>query len=290
MRQRHPNFVDGFINNINALKLLWLDLTTECNCEYLPTNHLLQDCLENLFSEIRRRCGSNDTPDALQFGAAFKYAIVEKNSDLIDGSNCEQDLARPLLDETDTQVCSTEESSEESTIQYSHATIDITKPLEIPVKELNGLIYILGASVRRLFHQSCHKRLIEEGHGMALDDEMYNFCKIKQTTGNRSYNLPNNYLYAIGLTCYGAFTQYFRKFLYQNHKGVKTRLKSCLNYDIFKDVVCQRCYDRIVDKVFNTFIQGFLKQVKATNANKSKTVKRKGKARRMCLPLESSEK
>ena len=112
MRQRHPNFVDGFINNINALKLLWLDLTTECNCEYLPTNHLLQDCLENLFSEIRRRCGSNDTPDALQFGAAFKYAIVEKNSDLIDGSNCEQDLARPLLDETDTQVCSTEESSE----------------------------------------------------------------------------------------------------------------------------------------------------------------------------------
>lgn len=266
--------------------MLWSDLTTEYNCEYLCTNHLCQDCLENLFSELRRRCGSNDTPDALQFGAAFKYAIVEKNSSLVDGSNCEQDFAQPLLDDDDSEFC----THEDKKIQYKRVPLDLTTPLEIPVKELNALTYILGASVRKLLHQKCLKLLTVEGNDTILDDEMYNFCKIKQAAAGRSYNLPSNNLYAIGILCFAAFQQYFRKFLYQNHQGVKTRLKNCIDYDIFKDVICSRCYERLLDIVFNTFIQGFLKQVKAVQTlNKAKNLKRNRKARRMCLPLKTSE-
>ncbi|XP_065088068.1 uncharacterized protein LOC135709611 [Ochlerotatus camptorhynchus] len=60
-----------------------------------------QDCLESLFSEIRRRCGSNDTPDSLQFEAAFKYACIEAGSCPREGKHCEKDDSEPLLSTTE---------------------------------------------------------------------------------------------------------------------------------------------------------------------------------------------
>ncbi|XP_055523158.1 uncharacterized protein LOC129717317 [Wyeomyia smithii] len=95
--QRHPNYIRGFISNINSIVSLWQELHNDYGAESLFTNYLCQDFLENMFSEVRRRCGGNDAPDAQQFGASFKYTIIESNINHSNGTNCEPDDLKPLM-------------------------------------------------------------------------------------------------------------------------------------------------------------------------------------------------
>ncbi|KAL9702451.1 hypothetical protein quinque_005969 [Culex quinquefasciatus] len=47
--QRQPTYLKGLISNIIALKWLWNVLRNEYKCQYMCTNPLCQDCLENFF-------------------------------------------------------------------------------------------------------------------------------------------------------------------------------------------------------------------------------------------------
>nr|XP_029729826.1 uncharacterized protein LOC115267125 [Aedes albopictus] len=215
-KQRRPNYVGGFIHNINALKLLWDELVKRFDCKYLYTNNLCQDCLENFFSEIRRRCGSNDTPDCLQFGAAFKYACIEAVGCSKEGTNCEKDDSIPLLSTTDPDLIS--RNSNRAKHVYKFVPLDVSTPMEIPVNELNGLMYILGAGARKLYHLKCmknRKNLRAEQHDNLLNDDSYNFCKIKQSVYGRSFILPNSNLYRIEILCFAAFKQKFHVYLHK---------------------------------------------------------------------------
>lgn len=204
------------------------------------------------FSEIRRRCGSNDTPDCLQFGAAFKYACIEAVGCSKEGTNCEKDDSIPLLSTTDPDLIS--RNSNRAKHVYKCVPLDISTPMEIPVNELNGLMYILGAGARKLYHLKCMKNLRAEQHDNLLNDDSYNFCKIKQSVYGRSFILPNSNLYRIGILCFAAFKQKFHVYLHH----VKTRLKKH-SYRLFESVICERCFNLLIDKIFNTLIQGFLK-------------------------------
>lgn len=270
--------------------MVWNDLVLRFDCEYLCTNHTNQDCLENTFSEVRRRCGSNDAPDCLQFGAAFKYACIETGGCSTEGSNCEKDDSVPLLSATEPTTDMPLETSDREKVchEYQFTPLDVSTPMEIPVKEMNALMYVAGAAARKLYHQKCMKKLKAEQNEHLLDDEAYSFCKTKQSIYGKSFILPSSSLYRISVLCLAAFKQKFKKYLYQNHRNVKTRLKKHISHRLFEADVCQRCFNLLVDKIFNTLIQGFLKQLKSTpNDSKTKMFKRKGKARRMCLPLKS---
>lgn len=280
-KQRHPNFVYGFVRNINAVQWLWDKLNNEFGYENLSTNHLCQDPNENLFSEVRRRCGRNDSPNAVQFAAALKSATIAAN-EKIQGSNCESDNAVPLCDFNDMELEDLWEMEE-----YSPHFKYKLRPLKsansnFTNKELNGLTYILGATVVKLSHSKCRQRLTTDRENLDKNDRVYCFSTLKNASC-----YPSTLLFEIGLQAFTAYKQKFRKFLYQNRRNVKTRLKQYIIYDNFCDEMCQKCFETILDKIFNTFIQGFLREVKLSLRMKQKAKrdgKRNRKAVRMNLP------
>lgn len=286
-KQRHPNFVDGFIRNINALQWLWDKLHKDFGFQSLSTNHLNQDPNENLFSEIRRRCGRNDAPNAIQFAAAFRNAALAANEKLQDGSNCEPDNAVPLCDSlgdsSDLDIEELWEKSDSKTpFKYKVLPLKPTTLDDYSTKELNALMYILGAAVAKLPHKKCRKELTVAREELNENNENYRFCKMK----NASY-YPSTILFKIGMDAFKAYKQKFRKFLYQNRQNVKKRLKEYMEYHNFADSICQKCFNVLVDKIFNTLIQAFLRDVKISLRLKQKVMrqrKRNRKAIRMNLP------
>ena len=140
--------------------------------------------------------------------------------------------------------------------------MDTSKPLEITTTELNGLLYVVGAAARRLPNKKCVHNLVQERNIETRKDDAYQFIKLKQLATSNFLNLPNKKLFDIGVLCFVAFNQNFSKFLSKNKEGVKTRLKRYINYDLFDDGLCQSCFMLLIDKIFNTFIQGFLEMDK----------------------------
>lgn len=285
--QRLPPYINGYISNINALKLIWDDLHKNYGFEFLCTNNLDQDKLENLFSDVRRNLGSNDSPDVGQFGAAFKYSIIETNINDRSGTNCEADDSTPLLEDEDINVLINAFVPEEVKHTYEFTPLDTATPLEISAKVLNGLVYTLGSAARKFPHKKCLKNLKSEDHNRLIDDDAYSFLAMKNSASGRDLMIPNNKLYEIGILCYAAYEQKFRKFLYQNKAGVKTRLKAYLDYSMFDDGLCEKCFERLVDAIFNTMFNGFLKQIRTLNSKTKflKKFKRNRKAFKLGLPV-----
>ena len=86
IRSKYNNIlpcVDGWIQNINALRLLWF----ECQLQFLFTARLNQDCIENLFSQVRGKGAHRDNPNPQQFRAAFRDLLVDALVAQSKGSN-----------------------------------------------------------------------------------------------------------------------------------------------------------------------------------------------------------
>ena len=86
--------VKGWLQNIAVIKVLFDNL----GMTYLCTARFNQDCLENLFSQIRRKGCQRDNPDAQQFRAAFRDILVDYLIDESKVSNCDVDLDEMLFD------------------------------------------------------------------------------------------------------------------------------------------------------------------------------------------------
>lgn len=283
--QRKPNYIFGFISNINAIEWMWPKLKDEFGFSELCTNFLNADTVENHNSEVRRRCGRNDAPNSAQFGASFKYAAIAVNEKLVEGTNIEADGAKPLIE--DIEFNSKRNQVEQPACDYNDEPLDDEYERTYTAKELNGLMFIVGYAVLKIQHKSCRERLCQKGDEISPDHPLYAFCKLKRCSA-----YPSSLLYKIGLRVFNAFNQKFRAFLYECRQGVKTRLKTFVDYDTYSGETCRKCFDIVVDKLYNTLIQGFLK--KAKNAHKRKTAakkaataaKRNRKAFRMQLPLK----
>lgn len=59
----NPKCINGWLENLQSLKLLWKELHYNYGFKFLITRRLTQDCIENLFSIIRSKGGNNVTPD-----------------------------------------------------------------------------------------------------------------------------------------------------------------------------------------------------------------------------------
>ena len=94
--------LEGWKMAINAVKLLWHDLHNDKNMkfQFLLTNRLNQDCIENLFSIVRGRGGNGYNPSPEQFRGAFRQIIVDQLLQKSESSNCKEDLDSVLLDLT----------------------------------------------------------------------------------------------------------------------------------------------------------------------------------------------
>ncbi|XP_058449007.1 uncharacterized protein LOC131428968 [Malaya genurostris] len=200
--QKRPVYLKGFIGNINALKWILNTLKEQYSCNYLCTNPLCQDCLENFFSEIRRRCGFNEAPNAFQFCTAFKYAMISssKSSNISnDGMNCENDRLPFFLNEEDLEETFTAVSN---TPTFDFEPLNVDAPYQFLAKDINALIYIIGAAVHKLPHARCRSVLKIEQDNASSHNEDYAFCKLKSQFSFRQINIPNNKLYDIGLVSF----------------------------------------------------------------------------------------
>lgn len=280
-KQRKPNFLSGFIGNINAIKWLFAELKREFGCSNLCCNFVCQDCIENLFSEIRRRCGCNDAPNAYQFAAAFKYAALSASVKESRGTNCEPDKAMPLCDENDMVNEETVNRNLQETFRYKLPPLN--EQYQATPRETNGLAYILGAAIRKLKHEKCRKQLTM-GHSEFKfgSDSIHSFCKIKNVNC-----FPGAQAFDIGLLAFKAYKQFFSKFLHQNRRNVKTRLKQYLKYEPFIEIICNNCFQLLVDKIFNTLFQCFLRDAKnkLQNSIKTKRMQAKGKRNRKAIRM-----
>lgn len=90
--------VEGWMMAINSLLSLRQVLHQEHGLNYLFTQRLNQDCLENLFSVMRGSKGGNRVnPNAKEFREALRAAMVDAILVHSDGSNCQEDSEKFLL-------------------------------------------------------------------------------------------------------------------------------------------------------------------------------------------------
>jgi hypothetical protein len=79
--------LSGWVQNINAVRFLQERLDSQP----LFTRRLNQDCIENLFFQIRSKGGSRENPDSEQFRGAIRDVMVDKIMLTSDTKNCEDD-------------------------------------------------------------------------------------------------------------------------------------------------------------------------------------------------------
>ncbi|KAL1399701.1 hypothetical protein pipiens_007993 [Culex pipiens pipiens] len=284
IKQRKPNYIQGFINNILAIRWLWTRLATELEFEHFCTNYVSSDTVENFNSDLRRKCGRNDAPNAYQYASAFKYSAISATEKLAEGSNCEQDNAQPLLGDADI-VSNVKHTEPLINYEYDFEPLDESYERGYTLKELNGLMYIVGYAALKIPHKRCRKYLCIQNDPEAHNELLHKFCKLKQAS-----IYPSTKLYEIGLQAFNAYKQKFNRFLYQNRRNVKARLKEYLSFEKYEKYTCEACFGMIIDKIFNILIKSFLKEIrialKKKNAAKRDTTaaKRNRKAIKMDLP------
>ena len=108
IQSKHIKCVQGWILTLSSTMLLWADLRDNFNFQFLHTARLNQDCLENLFSVVRQKGGSNDNPQCHQFRYALKAATIDKLMKPR-GKNCKDDDDNLLIDLLDISKLRTRE-------------------------------------------------------------------------------------------------------------------------------------------------------------------------------------
>lgn len=84
-----PPCFEGLQQSINGIILLYTEENTE-GVQYLLTNRLNQDVLENLFSTYRLKGGNNKNPSARMLRSVFRSYLTEMLVRLPGHQNCEQ--------------------------------------------------------------------------------------------------------------------------------------------------------------------------------------------------------
>ena len=92
--------LNGWQISIKNLLFLWNDLHINQQFQFLLTNRLNQDCIENLFSLVRGKGGYRDNPNPMQFRSAFRSIVVQLLLETSENSNCETDFDKILLELT----------------------------------------------------------------------------------------------------------------------------------------------------------------------------------------------
>jgi hypothetical protein len=89
--------LSGWRMDIRALLGLWDDLKDNHGLRFLMTERLTQDCIENLFSQIRGSGGHIANPSAAQFRTFIRRAMVDSIIVHKEQSNSKEDAAKFLL-------------------------------------------------------------------------------------------------------------------------------------------------------------------------------------------------
>ena len=160
----HIQCVQGWILTLTVLILLWSELQDRWNFEFLLVSRCNQDCLENLFSVVRQKGGSNDTPRADQFRNSLKAAVVDrllrpegKNCQFLEEDNNDSVFIDYLLECTKKKSSDTPPSSHDH-LPSSSVGPSSASPPPRSLEEENVLVYVAGYLCHRvLFKHRCSR-------------------------------------------------------------------------------------------------------------------------------------
>lgn len=296
--QRKPPCLMGLIHNISALHHLWNVLSTNYKFTHLRTNKTCQDPLENQFSDVRRACGSNDTPNAEEFGIALKHSMVKRTITVSSQANCQPDHTTPLIGNQASadvpQELFEEENIEDPLAECGDYADRLFEPLEIEIihqldkAELNALTYVVGYSISKLKHTTCRKSMNRPNDVASVSDDELMFCRLKRVLVSSNFILPNTQAVKIGLLLKAACQQKFSRFLTQNRRSVKFRLKEYIDYKDFRSIICVICFNSLVNRILNVLIKAEIGKIQPTvQANRPRL---NGKSRRMGIAQRYQQK
>jgi len=186
--------INGWQISIKSLLSLWSDFRSSYAFEFLLTNRLNQDCLENLFSIIRGKGGKRENPDAREFRAAYRQVVFDQILLPSPGSNCEIDRDGILLSLTNITMSNNSSSTTVSRAGRSDVQTDqnftdvdslmkMTAPVSLPVENVEA--FMAGYLVRKskiTDCSGCKEILVQKD---TPDLEMCTFLRGKKRTKNR---------------------------------------------------------------------------------------------------------
>ena len=141
---------EGWRSNINALLLLWNDLSSNHGFRFLLTRRLNQDPLENFFGVIRQAGGFNANPTPYQFQNAYRKSCFNSLLQPSHSGNCFRDGDKLLATLSKLRTISSRTLALKSvscTTDFSYS--DQPEPSDLC--EQNALMYVCGYLLRKLF-------------------------------------------------------------------------------------------------------------------------------------------
>ena len=194
-------YFTGWIITIQSMVSLWQDLNSDGHCDFLLTNRLNQDCVENLFSIIRGKRGHRDNPDPREFRGAFRQVEFDQLLASFKGSNCEEDLDEVLLSLSSianvidsersikvlhSQSAAAAQSQPQSVTRSSAAPDELVSlehfrvmkpPPSLP--EQNIVAYMSGYLLRKADISQCVDCSLQLVYDIPPHNELYTFLKYK---------------------------------------------------------------------------------------------------------------
>ena len=95
--------------------------------------------------------------------------IAASDQCYVRGKNCQDDTSFSLLSEE--IIDNLPKSSINRQIDYRFEPIDLSVPLETNSRDMNALVYILGAAAHKLQHEKCRKNLVLDKPEHSFDNE-----------------------------------------------------------------------------------------------------------------------
>lgn len=260
--------LQGWLQNINALKVL----LRQVGSEHLFTRRLNQDCLENLFFQVRNKGGSRDNPDAQQFRACIRDLMVCQIMDTSCNKNCEDDTDHFLLNlksitgpastgDVRTTVTSNVKMLEDlchqsfSLTDHDYSLFDFTVSGSRSLQQANTLTYIGGFIARRVgantkLCKPCTSVLVAEAD---VKDPVYQLIELKQHKGcTTGLTYPSAIMIDLLQEAETVYGKVVNDVLHM--KNVRKTLLACLGNECYTShkLHCDKC--SISDAVLMLFI------------------------------------
>ena len=175
-------FLDGWKVTLSSVIQLWGYLKEKAGFKYLFVSRCNQDCIENLFAQIRARGGDRDNPTSIHFQSALKSLMVDQMMKPAAGQTCLPDSENCLLNINDFAYAEPDHHGNWTMVSRgsscSHALSACISQTEV---DMNILTYVGGYIVRKtLDKHSCLpcRTNIESGKNF-LEDPNHLFVHFK---------------------------------------------------------------------------------------------------------------
>jgi hypothetical protein len=253
--------LSGWKLAVNCLLQLWDYLHDQLDVAYLFTDRLNQDCVENLFSVIRRKGGQMDNPDSTLFRAALRQTMVDTILLSSSNSNCKEDVDSFLFNLSSTHnqgihAFNNNVHVYDDTIPESVQSImSVFMPQELMcIEEENILVHTAGYVARKLSGKVC------ESCGNMLKGSINKLDQSHVLLMNKNYGdskgkgliTPSTALIQVLTVAEKEYRSIFERCIHLD--GIRCRLIRCIMNKVGSDLNCSEGLCQTLRSVICLFV------------------------------------